>query len=418
MRKFFKKIHLWLAVPFGIFLTLICFSGAMLIFEPEVNKVALADLYDVDSSVGEPLPMEQLMESVAKTLPDSVSITGVTVSANPNRAYQVSLSQPRRASVWVDQYTGEVKGMNRRLPFFQTMFYLHRWLLNKEQPADGGIWWGKMIVGWSVLAFVVVLISGVIIWWPRTKSAIANRFKVCFGKGSLRLWHDSHVSLGIYAAIFLLASAVTGLTWSFQWYNKAFYSLFGVDTAAMQQHGGKGGDKGGNKGEKGGKPQFAERGQHGQHGHGEGRPEGRSHGEGRGDWHHSHADAEEPTLLSPFAHWQQTYERISAQNPGKDITVSTEGSVSVSLGNSAGNQRAADRYTFDSATGRITDVQKYADTDFSSRLRGWIYAVHVGSWGGMLTRIITFLAVLIGASLPISGYVLWVRKPKHKPAAK
>jgi uncharacterized iron-regulated membrane protein len=211
--------------------------------------------------------------------------------------------------VWVDQYTGEVKGMNRRLPFFQTMFYLHRWLLNKEQPADGGIWWGKMIVGWSVLAFVVVLISGVIIWWPRTKSAIANRFKVCFGKGSLRLWHDSHVSLGIYAAIFLLASAVTGLTWSFQWYNKAFYSLFGVDTAAMQQHGGKGGDKGGNKGEKGGKPQFAE---HGQHGHGEGRPEGRSHGEGRGDWHHSHADVEEPTLLSPFAHWQQTYERISA----------------------------------------------------------------------------------------------------------
>ena len=37
MKKIFSKIHLWLSVPFGLLITLICFSGAMLVFETEVS---------------------------------------------------------------------------------------------------------------------------------------------------------------------------------------------------------------------------------------------------------------------------------------------------------------------------------------------------------------------------------------------
>lgn len=54
---------------------------------------------------------------VAATLPDSVSVTGVTASSAPERAWQVNLSKPRRASVYVDQYTGEIKGKYERAPF-------------------------------------------------------------------------------------------------------------------------------------------------------------------------------------------------------------------------------------------------------------------------------------------------------------
>ena len=39
MKKIFEKIHLWLSVPFGLIITLICFSGAMLVFEDEVNEL-------------------------------------------------------------------------------------------------------------------------------------------------------------------------------------------------------------------------------------------------------------------------------------------------------------------------------------------------------------------------------------------
>ena len=45
MKKIFSKIHLWLSVPFGLLITLICFSGAMLVFETEVMELCRRDLY-------------------------------------------------------------------------------------------------------------------------------------------------------------------------------------------------------------------------------------------------------------------------------------------------------------------------------------------------------------------------------------
>ena len=82
--------------------------------------------------------MEQLMTKVAATLPDSVSVTGVNISSDPERAYQVTLSKPRRASMYVDQYTGEITGKYERAPFFNFMFRMHRWLLDSMKQ-DGGI---------------------------------------------------------------------------------------------------------------------------------------------------------------------------------------------------------------------------------------------------------------------------------------
>lgn len=142
MKKVFRKIHLWLSVPFGLLITLICFSGAMLVFETEVMELCHRDLYYVEKVGLAPLPMGKVAEKVAATLPDSVSVTGVTASSAPERAWQVNLSKPRRASVYVDQYTGEIKGKYERAPFFTTMFRLHRWLLDSMKP-DGGIFWGE-----------------------------------------------------------------------------------------------------------------------------------------------------------------------------------------------------------------------------------------------------------------------------------
>ncbi|MDE5947315.1 MAG: PepSY domain-containing protein, partial [Prevotella sp.] len=43
-------------------------------------------------------------------------------------------------------------------------------------------------------------------------------------------------------------------------------------------------------------------------------------------------------------------------------------------------------------------------------VRSAVYTVHVGSWGGLLTRIVTFLAALLGTTLPLTGYYLWIRR--------
>ena len=216
MRKIFRHIHLWLSVPFGLIITLICFSGAMLVFEAEIMKIFRHDLYYVKEVKEAPLPADKIMENVAGILPDDVTATGLNIFANPERSDQVSLSIPRPSSMFVDPYTGQVLGHEERSPFFLTMFKLHRWLLDSMKPGSD-IFVGKLVVGISTLIFVFILISGIVIWWPRTRKALVNSLKISTGKGLKRFWYDLHVAGGMYILLFLLVMALTGLTWSFSW---------------------------------------------------------------------------------------------------------------------------------------------------------------------------------------------------------
>lgn len=394
MRKIFRNIHLWLSVPFGILITLICFSGAALVFEKEVMELCHRELYFVKKVEAAPLPMEQLMTKVAATLPDSISVTGVNISSDPERTYQITLSKPRRASMYVDQYTGEIMGKYERAPFFNFMFRMHRWLLDSMKQ-DGGIFWGKMIVGTSTLMFVFVLISGVVVWWPRTRKALKNSLKIVANKGWRRFWYDLHVAGGMYALVFLLAMALTGLTWSFQWYRTGFYKTFGVEVQPSMGHG----NAAANATAKGGKREESPEGRSGRPGNRGEKPEGRG----------EHSESREGRKRSPYTNWQQVYEQLAEANPDYKLISVSDGSASVALPR-FGNQRGTDRYKFNPRNGEITETTLYKDLDNSGKIRGWIYSVHVGSWGGMLTRILTFIAALVGASLPLTGYYLWIRR--------
>ena len=394
MRKIFRNIHLWLSVPFGILITLICFSGAALVFEKEVMELCHRELYFVKKVEAAPLPMEQLMTKVAATLPDSVSVTGVNISSDSERAYQVTLSKPRRASMYVDQYTGEIMGKYERAPFFNFMFRMHRWLLDSMKQ-DGGIFWGKMIVGTSTLMFVFVLISGIVVWWPRTRKALKNSLKIVANKGWRRFWYDLHVAGGMYALVFLLAMALTGLTWSFQWYRTGFYKTFGVEVQPSMGHG----NAAANATAKGGKREESPEGRSGRPGNRGEKPEGEG----------EHSESRERRKRSPYTNWQQVYEQLAEANPDYKLISVSDGSASVALPR-FGNQRGTDRYKFNPRNGEITETTLYKDLDNSGKIRGWIYSVHVGSWGGMLTRILTFIAALVGASLPLTGYYLWIRR--------
>ena len=396
MKKIFRKIHLWLSVPFGLIITLVCFSGAMLVFENEANEWFRRDLYYVETVKESPLPMDKLLEKVATTLPDSVSVTGVSISSDPGRAYQVSLSKPRRASLYVDQYTGEVKGKSERSGFFMFMFRMHRWLLDSMNPGNEGIFWGKMIVGVSTLLLVFVLISGIVIWWPRTRKALKNSLKITATKGWRRFWYDLHVAGGMYALIFLLAMALTGLTWSFPWYRTAFYKVFGVE---VQQRDAQGHEQ----------KSDAQKRDTKLAAHREKKREGNEVRKGERSRRPENNHSDMYSVTSPFVYWQEIYDKLRRQNPEyKQISISS-GTASVSF-NRFGNQRASDRYSFNTDNGEFTETSLYQHQDKSGKIRGWIYSVHVGNWGGMFTRILTFIAALLGAALPLTGYYLWIKR--------
>ena len=76
--------------------------------------------------------------------------------------------------------------------------------------------------------------------------------------------------------------------------------------------------------------------------------------------------------------------------------------------------QGSDRYSFDPATGKITESQLYDDLPRSAQIRGWIYSVHAGTWGGMTTRILSCLVSLLGAVFALTGYYFWIKKKLGK----
>ena len=118
-----------------------------------------------------------------------------------------------------------------------------------------------------------------------------------------------------------------------------------------------------------------------------------------------------------FDSWQRAYENVAAIVPHFETITVADGTVSVKLSN-FGNMRAADKYMFDTANGKITGVQLYKDSARKGKISGWFYSLHIGSWGGLFTRILSFLAALLGATLPITGYYFWIRRLYGKRKSK
>jgi uncharacterized iron-regulated membrane protein len=94
--------------------------------------------------------------------------------------------------------------------------------------------YGQPIVGWSTLIFVILLVTGIILWWPKKwnkkqqQQALTVKWKARFK----RLNYDLHNVLGFYLLIPSLILALTGMVWSFQWFKKTVYVAAARTTAA------------------------------------------------------------------------------------------------------------------------------------------------------------------------------------------
>ena len=386
VRKLFKKLHLWLSLPFGLIIMTTCLTGALLVFEKEITELVRHDSYTIPVRKTQILSLQSLLERVARETPDSVQITSVTIPSDFRRAYTVGLSKPRRAGVLVDPYTGKIVGQSGRLPFFTTVRELHRWLLDSMKPDSEGIFWGRVIVGTSTLLFVFILLTGLFLWWPKKLKGIGKRLKISLGRGCQRLFTDLHTVGGVYVFVLLLAMAMTGLTWSFEWYRTGFYKVFGAEMAEAGK-----GDKGPKKDK--GKDAPREEG------------------------------AEQAKLPASYIYWEEVVSYVIEVSEADytEITVK-DGEVEVPLAG-LGNIRAADSFRFDKKTGQMTEYKAYREVKRDKKLRGWIYSIHTGAWGGLFTRICYVLAALFGASLPLTGYYIfyqrkWGKKRKAKSGSK
>ncbi|WP_195372424.1 MULTISPECIES: PepSY-associated TM helix domain-containing protein [Parabacteroides] len=380
MRKLFAKIHLWLSIPFGIIIAIVCLTGAILVFETEILEVCYPSRYFVKEVKGEPLTPAALLSSARRQLPDSIQINGIRVSQDPKRTWQVVLPG-KKAAAFINPYTAEITGIDDGQGFFMQMMRLHRWLLDSYKR-DGSFSLGKAVVGYATLVMAIILISGLVIWYPRNKKVLKNRLKIKTQSGWYRFFYDLHVSGGFYATLLLLILTLTGLTWSFGWYRDAFYTVFGVETTQPQAHAPAPSDS-----------------------------KGKSKERGKGG--HSSEREKKNRAETDYTQWATVLADLQSRYPKYNSITIQDGSATVSAAQ-YGNTRGSDRYTFDPANGKITDVQLYKDLPKSGKIRGWIYSVHVGSWGGMTTRILSCLVSFLGAVFALTGYYFWIKKKLRK----
>lgn len=461
MKKIFKKLHLWLSIPLGILITIICLSGAILVFRTEIEEAANKELIFTKELMGDKLSISELIPIVAIQL-ENDTVTGVTIPSDPERNYSISVTSNRRAAVYINPYTGEVLGKIEG-GFFSKVLQLHRWLLIKREI-------GKPIVGYTTLILVFILITGIIICFPKNRKQLKRIFSIKVTKGWRRFWYDLHVSGGTYVLIGLLVLSLTGLTWSFRWYQKPFYKLFGAEITQAGGHGiqqpnaqqqssqqmnverspnnneSERPDRGGNEmqnreksRESTGDKQTKE-GRERSKNNNDAEPdrrggdevstrnrskentgdrqtgdESRSRQQTRGqNQSGSQGEQQRPQETMDIVHWDNIVKHIQSENPNyKQISIRNN-SATVTQKKTFGNSRASDRYSFDGKTGEIKEYLPYKDQERTTKVRGWIYSIHVGSWGGWFSKVITFLVALIGASLPVTGYYLWLKRLNAK----
>ena len=398
MKKVFRVIHLYLSLACGLVIGIVCFTGAMLVFEKELIQTIYPERYHVTPGTAR-VPVEQLIKTFNQAQP-GLPVAGVKIYSEPSRTVELSYSdepkskpgQPevkaanqaptaknqdkgaqgggkpgapgkggkeggRSNSVaFMNPYTGQLIATSKQKnEFFMTMFGLHRWLLMQDGP-------GKIIVGVSTVTFLFILITGIILWWPKNKKMIQQRLALKWNAGWKRLNHDLHIVIGFYTAIFLFVFAFTGLAWSFEWFNDGIYTL----TNSTKEQ------------------------------------------------------PEPPKSVMPAGaqpvSLDQVYAGARQQMPAAEFYQlnrprEADGTFTVTvMPADAAHERASNQLFFDQYSGARIGQLLFQDKNLGQRVRSTFYPVHVGSIGGVPGRIIAFLSCVAGFTFPVTGVILWLNR--------
>ncbi|QBB69760.1 flavodoxin [Pseudolysobacter antarcticus] len=230
LKRFLFRLHWLLGLSAGLVLSVVGVSGALLGFEEEI-LAALNPQHHIAASTTPPLNMDALIAIARKNHPDMNVNTLAWNGDDAPVEVRLSKGQDRRGMpVAINPYDGTVLGPQSGSGIFQTVEQLHRNL------TVGPV--GKQIVGASTAILLLMLVSGIILRWPKYSRSIAAWFRLDFKLGGRSfLWH-LHAIVGTWVLLFYLVASLTGLWWSYDFYRNFVNGLAGVSTPARGQNGG------------------------------------------------------------------------------------------------------------------------------------------------------------------------------------
>lgn len=377
IKKIVAFLHLWLGLISGIIVFIVAITGCLFVFQHEINSVVHHNKFYVEMPQHtKVLPFSKLKETADKAL--GKSTTFITMYRAPQKAWEFMCYEAgdqqaltffgaikRYESVFINPYTGEITGrIDYTKEFFTIVKYIH-WSLLLNTP------YGQPIVGYSTLLFVILLITGLILWWPKNlkKSNVNKSFRIKWKAGFKRLNYDLHNVPGFYALLITLVLALTGMVWAMKWFETAVYVVASQSTTP---------------------PTFVTK-QSDTSAVAAGAP----------------LDVAFATANKEFA---SGYDRVGLSPAfGKEGVIYATGYRDEEL------YYNTDAIQIDQYTGRRLHRSNYAEKNSGEKLIGMNYDIHVGAILGLPGKILVFIASLIAASLPVTGFIIWYgRKKKSK----
>lgn len=374
------KLHLWLGLGAGIIVLIVSITGCLFVFQKEINDYYYREILYVTPQNTPFRPVSELKRTAQAVLgPDKPAMT-ITTYSRPDMAWEFMSYKGNDTaftyfgtlehyeSVLVNPYTGKVTGkIDYKYNFFSIVKGIHWSLLLNDK-------YGQTIVGWSTLIFVVLMITGLIMWWPK-KWNKANRdksFKIKWKAGFKRVNYDLHNVLGFYAMLIALVVAFTGMVWAFTWFQTTVYVVASRSTTP---------------------PDIKQ-----------------------------YQSAKTAAQLSQDPLDIAYSKALPILKDAKRLFIyPAAGETGVNI--ISGNKRAetyygSDNLTFDQYSGALLGRRNDSHKNAGERLIDMNYDIHVGAIAGLPGKILAFIISLICASLPVTGFYVWWgkrKKSKKKP---
>lgn len=230
------QVHSIAGLVLALPLALIALTGAVMSFEDEIVDRLNAGIMQVAPRETPALMPDELVARLTAAQ-DISKVSAVTLSSDPSAAVRVRFGRDeqggRPASLYLDPYNADVLGSPRGEEFFATVRRLHRWLLI---PGDAK-GWGRQITGLAALGLIIMLISGLVLRWPRRATSVKMWLKPNLALSGRGLHRSLHAVIGTWVIPIYLVMTLTGLWYSFDWYKDGVVWLLSrpeVTAAKMQ----------------------------------------------------------------------------------------------------------------------------------------------------------------------------------------
>lgn len=372
-----SKIHLWLGLTSGLIVLMLSITGCIYAFSQEIITWQRHDAIYVPHVKEKKLPVSEIWNKMHAAVGDTIDLGDAHVYKDPARSVEFHCYKVNEntESIWyfdkidyyyhiyVDPYTGKILGIyNEEKDFFNIVKMLHWSLLLTDDI-------GQPIVGYATLIFVVMLITGIILWWPKNKASRKQRFRFIWKDSTKwrRKNYDIHNIFGFYISFIAIIVAFTGMVWAFTWF-KAIVYVAGAQSTTPPVEVIKKSEA----------------------------PKGDT----------------DVALEKAYAYTVKNFNDAAGLSIGKPAD--PKAAIDVYVQQYPGLYYVYHHLQFDQYSGKLLHTEHHKERNFGEKLIMANYDVHVGAILGIPGKIIAFIASFICGMLPVTGFIIWWGRKNKK----